>query len=311
MFDGRFRTNIEQGLKPVGANLRKTGITADHLTVLGILMGVFAYCLVVLRTIRGGSYREVPSDSLGLNNGEKVAVIYASGAINVGRSSDSPLTGEMVGSDTIVEAVNTAANDSSIKAIVLRVDSPGGSALASDLMWYALENAKAKKPVVVSMGDVAASGGYWIATAGETIVANPLTITGSIGVFSLFFDLGDFLDNKLGITTDFVTTSPYADMFSGMRPLSERERVLMQRATDETYQTFLEKVADARGLDVVQVDSIGQGRIWTGLQARDLELAAAPSAFLSAAFLAGAFFVVAFFAAFAMRCLPRRVDADA
>ncbi|MEP6788793.1 MAG: S49 family peptidase, partial [Acidobacteriota bacterium] len=134
-----------------------------------------------LRTISGGDYREIPSDSLGLNQGDKVAIIYASGAINVGSSTNGPLNGEMVGSDTIVKAVNDAANDKSIKAIVLRVDSPGGSALASDLMWHAIENAKAKKPFVVSMSDVAASGGYYIACNANKIVAEPSTITGSIG----------------------------------------------------------------------------------------------------------------------------------
>src|SRR4029079_15454181 len=136
-----------------------------------------------LRTISGGQYREIPSDSLGLNNGQRVAVIYASGAINVGHSQNSPFGGQMVGSDTIVKAVNDAASDNSIKAIVLRIDSPGGSALASDLMWKAIEDAKAKKPVVVSMSDVAASGGYYISCNANKIVAEPSTITGSIGVF--------------------------------------------------------------------------------------------------------------------------------
>ena len=121
--------------------------------------------------------------SLGLNNGEKVAVIFASGAINVGHSSNGPFNGEMVGSDTVVDAINDAADDKSIKAIVLRVDSPGGSALASDLMWHAIENAKEKKPVVVSMSDVAASGGYYIACNANKIIAEPTTITGSIGMF--------------------------------------------------------------------------------------------------------------------------------
>ena len=136
-----------------------------------------------IRTVSGRDYREIPSDSLGLNNGERVAVIFASGAINIGSSNNSPFGGQMVGSDTIVKAVNDAAADTSIKAIVLRVDSPGGSALASDLMWYALENAKAKKPVVVSMSDVAASGGYYIACNANKIVAEPSTVTGSIGMF--------------------------------------------------------------------------------------------------------------------------------
>ena len=136
-----------------------------------------------LRTVSDSTYKEVSPESLKLNQGERIAVIYASGAINIGSSQNSPLGGEMVGSDTMVKAINTAAKDDSIKAIVLRVDSPGGSALASDLMWHAIEEAKAKKPVVVSMADVAASGGYYIACNANKIVAEPNTITGSIGVF--------------------------------------------------------------------------------------------------------------------------------
>ncbi|MCA1589787.1 MAG: S49 family peptidase [Acidobacteria bacterium] len=136
-----------------------------------------------LPTIRGGEYKEVSSDSLGLNNGERVAVVFATGAINVGKSSDGTFGSQMAGSDTIAAAVDDAANDETVKAIVLRVDSGGGSALASDLMWHALENAKAKKPVVVSMSDAAASGGYYIACNAHKIVAEPSTLTGSIGVF--------------------------------------------------------------------------------------------------------------------------------
>ena len=136
-----------------------------------------------LRTVSTSDYRDVTADSLGLNNGEKVAVIYASGAIGSGKSNSSPFGGQTVGSDTIVQAINEATEDETIKAIVLRVDSPGGSALASDVMWHAIEKAKEKKPVVVSMGDVAASGGYYIACNANKIVAEPSTITGSIGVF--------------------------------------------------------------------------------------------------------------------------------
>jgi protease IV len=136
-----------------------------------------------LRTISTNRYRDVPSDSLGLNSGERIAVIYASGGISSGKSNNSPLGGQSVGSDTIVQALTEATDDNSIKAIVLRVDSPGGSALASDVMWHAIEKAKEKKPVVVSMGDVAASGGYYISCNANKIVAEPSTITGSIGVF--------------------------------------------------------------------------------------------------------------------------------
>jgi protease-4 len=136
-----------------------------------------------LRLLTASNYKDVTPESLGLNNGEKIAVIFASGLITTGKSSDGSFGGsQRIGSDTIVRAVKDAADDESVKAIVLRVDSGGGSALASDLMWHTLEYAKTKKPIVTSMGDVAASGGYYIACNSNKIVAEPSTVTGSIGV---------------------------------------------------------------------------------------------------------------------------------
>ncbi len=221
-----------------------------------------------LRTIRTSEYKDIPSDSLGLNNGEKVAVIFASGAINVGRSSDGPFGGEMVGSDTIVAAVNDAANDSSIKAIVLRVDSPGGSALASDLMWYALENAKAKKPVVVSMGDVAASGGYYIACNANKIVAQPSTVTGSIGVF-MGKPVVKGLYDWLGITNEYVMRGKNSGIFRETEKWTPEERAKMEAQTNGIYfDNFLPKVSQGRNMPVEQANTLGQGRVWTGTQAK-------------------------------------------
>ena len=221
-----------------------------------------------VRTIRTSQYKEVPSDSLGLNNGERVAVIFASGAINIGRSSNSAFGGEMVGSDTIVAAVNDAAEDSSVKAIVLRVDSPGGSALASDLMWNALENAKAKKPVVVSMGDVAASGGYYIACNASKIVAEPTTITGSIGVFAgkpVVKGLYDWL----GITNEYVMRGKNSGIFRETEKWTPEERAKMEQQTSNIYfNNFLPKVSKGRNMDMERANSLGQGRVWTGTQAK-------------------------------------------
>lgn len=222
-----------------------------------------------LRTIRAGEYREIPSDSLGLNNGEKVAVIYASGAITGGSSNNSPFGGEMVGSDTIVKAVNDAASDSSIKAIVLRVDSPGGSALASDLMWYALENAKAKKPVVVSMGDVAASGGYYISCNANKIVAEPSTLTGSIGVFMGKPVLKGFYD-WVGVNTQYTTRGKNAGIFREDTKWEGDELAKMVEQNNNIYFTnFVPKVAKGRNKTEEQVNTIGQGRVWTGSQAKE------------------------------------------
>jgi protease-4 len=221
-----------------------------------------------LRTIRGGEYREIPSDTLGLNKGERVAVIYASGAINIGRSSNGPLSGEMVGSDTIVEAVNEAAEDKSIKAIVLRVDSPGGSALASDMMWYALENAKTKKPVVVSMGDVAASGGYYIACNANKIVAEPSTVTGSIGVF-MGKPVVKGLYDWLGITNEYIMRGKNAGIFRETEKWTPEEREKMVNQTNGVYfDNFIPKVAAGRNMTAEQADAVGQGRVWTGTQAK-------------------------------------------
>lgn len=221
-----------------------------------------------LRTISGSEYREIPSDTLGLNKGEKVAVIYASGAINMGSSSSSPFGGEMVGADTIVKAVNDAAEDNSIKAIVLRVDSPGGSALASDLMWHALENAKAKKPVVVSMADVAASGGYYIACNANKIVAEPTTVTGSIGVFMGKPVMKGFYD-WLGITNEYVLRGKNAGIFRETEKWTPDERTKMESQADKIYfNDFLPKVAKGRNKTTEEVNTLGQGRVWTGTQAK-------------------------------------------
>lgn len=220
-----------------------------------------------LRTIRGGDYREIPSDSLGLNNGEKVAVIFASGAINTGRSS-SGFGGEIVGSDTVVSAVNDAAADKSIKAIVLRVDSPGGSALASDLMWRAIENAKEKKPVVVSMSDVAASGGYYIACNANKIIAEPSTVTGSIGVF-MGKPVVKGLYDWLGITNEYVMRGKNAGLFRETEKWTPDERAKMVELTNSIYfDDFLPKVAKGRNKSAEEVNAIGQGRVWTGTQAK-------------------------------------------
>jgi len=221
-----------------------------------------------LRVVRGSQYREIPSDSLGLNSGEKVAVIYASGAITGGRSSSGPLNGETVGSDTIVAAVNDAAKDTSVKAIVLRVDSGGGSALASDLMWYALENAKAKKPVVVSMGDVAASGGYYIACNANKIVAEPSTITGSIGIFVLKPNIKGFYD-WIGVSNEYTMRGKNAGIFRATEKWTPEERARMEgQISSVYYDSFIPKVAKGRNKTNEEANTLGQGRVWTGTQAK-------------------------------------------
>ncbi len=197
----------------------------------------------------------------------KVAIVYAQGGINSGESSDGD-----IGSTTISEAIREAREDTSVKAIVLRVNSPGGSGLASDVIWREVNLAKQTKPVVVSMGDYAASGGYYIACAADKIYAQPNTITGSIGVFGIIPNMQGFFNDKLGITFDGVKTNKYADMMTTSRPLSAEEKGIIQGYVDNFYDTFKTRVAEGRKMTVAQVDSIGQGRVWTGIRGKELGL---------------------------------------
>ena len=230
-----------------------------------------------LRQVSIGSYVNVPASEAGLERGSDgdIAVVYAVGMIMSGESgyNVNPLFGgDVVGSETFSEAMRDAADSDRIKAIVVRINSPGGSAAASDAMWREISKAAEIKPVIISMGNVAASGGYWIATAGHKIVANPLTITGSIGVYSMMLDTSGFFENKLGITYDVLRTGPYADMYSGTRGLSPEEIRLLEKSTDETYETFLELVAGSRGMTPEAVDVLAQGRVWTGMDALNVGL---------------------------------------
>ena len=228
-----------------------------------------------LSTISTSDYQRVPPSDAGLevNRDGDVAIVYAVGQIVSGESDFSdPLGSGLLGAETFIEAMEEARDNENVKAVVVRVDSPGGSASASDAMWRAIQLTTLEKPVVISMGGLAASGGYWIATGAEKIVADPLTITGSIGVFGLFFDASGFFEEKLGITFDGVQTSPYADVFSGITPLSDEERQMLESFVDDTYQSFLERVSNARKMSTADVDSIAQGRIWMGRSALELGL---------------------------------------
>ncbi len=198
---------------------------------------------------------------------DEIAIIYAEGEIVDGSGS-----GYQVDSERFTNAIRKARKDDDIKAVVLRVNSPGGSALASDVIWRELELLKAEKPLVVSMGDLAASGGYYIAAPGDTVLAEPTTITGSIGVFGMFFTAGELLEEDLGLVFETVKTSEFADMPAINRPLNEAERAFFQKGVDKTYGKFLSRVVAGRGLDSLYVDSIGQGRVWTGSRAVDLGL---------------------------------------
>lgn len=219
-----------------------------------------------LKTVTLAKYFKAPAKKAKFSK-DKIAVIYAQGEIGMGEGSE-----DAIGSDGISRAIRKARRDSTIKAIVFRVNSPGGSALASEVIWREVELANKVKPVIVSMGDVAASGGYYIAAPATTIMASPTTITGSIGVFGLFFNLQNVMNKKLGINVDVVKTNDHADFFSQFRPMTAEEKAVGQKFIEETYQTFIGHVAEGRSLEVEKVDEIGQGRVWSGVNAKDIKL---------------------------------------
>jgi protease IV len=216
-------------------------------------------------------YRQVSPTSLGLNRGPRIAVIYAVGVISTGTSSADGFGGQVVGSDTIVEYLRKARDDRSIRAIVLRIDSPGGSAIASDIIWREVMVTREAKPVIASMSDVAASGGYYIAMPAHAIVAEPATLTGSIGVVMVKFVIDGTLQ-KLGINMETVSEGRYATLYSPLRPFSPDERAKVEAHMQATYDTFVEKAAAGRNSTPERIDAIAQGRVWTGRQARDLGL---------------------------------------
>jgi protease-4 len=197
----------------------------------------------------------------------KIAIVYAVGEINYGAGD-----GQSIGSSSLCSTLKKVRDNDKIKGVVLRVNSPGGSALASEIIWREVVLTKAKKPVVVSMGDLAASGGYYISAPADYIVADNTTLTGSIGVFGILMNLQKMLNEKVGIITDTVKTNNYADFASPTRPLNNNEKQILADNVNKTYKTFLKRVADGRGMKIEDVDKIGQGRVWTGKDAIELNL---------------------------------------
>ena len=197
----------------------------------------------------------------------KIAVIYASGDIIEGKGDE-----HTIGSVTISKAISKARKRSSVKAIVLRVNSPGGDGLASDIIWREVALAKMEKPVIISMGNLAASGGYYISCAADKIYAHPSTITGSIGVFGFLPNFEKMFNNKLGITFDGVSTNENSDFMSITKPLTTYQKETMQGFIDDMYKTFVNHVSEGRELTFEQVDKIGEGRVWSGTNALEIGL---------------------------------------
>jgi protease-4 len=192
----------------------------------------------------------------------QIAIVYASGEINGGEGDDNT-----IGSEKISSALRKVRLDDNVKAVVLRVNSPGGSSLASDVIWREVMLTKKVKPIIVSMGDLAASGGYYISCAADSIIAEPNTLTGSIGIFAIVPNLQKLFNDKLGITFDGVKTGKYADLGDLSRPLSAEERAILQNNVNHGYDDFTKAVAQGRHKTQAYINSIGQGRVWTGEQA--------------------------------------------
>jgi protease IV len=221
-----------------------------------------------LRRIEGSDYQRAAS---GLGRGPRIAVIYAVGTIASGRSAFDPLNGAIVGSDSLVEQIRDVRDDSSVKAIILRVDSPGGSSVASDVIWRELMITRDKnpdRPLIASMSDLAASGGYYISLPAQVIVAQPATLTGSIGVYSGKIAVGGTL-NKLGVTTGTIADGANADIYSPFVPFSPAQRARLQDHMQGFYENFVEKTAESRKTTPEKIDQVAQGRVWTGRQARE------------------------------------------
>jgi len=221
-----------------------------------------------LHVAKASDYRQISQESLGLNKGEKIAVVYAAGDITSGKSQFGGSGEETIGSDSLTKVIDEVRDDKSIKAVVLRIDSPGGSGLASDIIWRAIESLKQKKPVVVSMSDVAASGGYYIAAGANKIVAEPSTITGSIGVVGGKPVIKGFYD-WIGVTNEYVLRGNNAGMFRESEKFSDSESKKFQEFLAKTYDDFTTIVAKGRNKDQKYIDSIGQGRVWTGREGKE------------------------------------------
>lgn len=216
--------------------------------------------------ISHSQYTKISPSSLGLNKGKKIALIYGMGPIHTGEGIY-----QTMGSASITRLIKRAHRDVTVSAIVFRVDSPGGSPVGSDVIWREIALAKEKKPVVVSMSDVAGSGGYWVAMNADKIVGQPQTLTGSIGVVAGKFNMAEFFD-KVGVTAEKIAFGKRADMFTSFRGLTQEERALLKEECLWIYDQFITKVTEGRNLEKMEVDRIGKGRVWTGHQAKELGL---------------------------------------
>jgi protease-4 len=231
-------------------------------------------------------YSKIPDPNKVVSLHSKIAVVYAEGSIVTGKGNDNN-----IGGNYYADIIREQRLDSNIKAIVLRVNSPGGTAIAADIMWREIELAAKVKPVIVSMGNYAASGGYYISAPATKIYASAVTISGSIGVYGMIPNAGKLFKDKLGISTETVNTNSHADFPSILRPMDSYELMVMQKSVENIYSDFVKVVSDGRKMRKSAVDSIGQGRVWSGESAKKIglvdEIGGLDAAIKGAAKLAG------------------------
>jgi len=220
-----------------------------------------------LNLVAMSKYTKVPDPNKVVSVKNRIAVIYASGTIVTGRGNENN-----IGGNYYAEIIRKQRLDTTVKAIVLRVNSPGGSAIASDIMWQEIELSAKSKPVIISMGNYAASGGYFISAPATKIYASATTVSGSIGVFGMIPNAGELLEKKLGLSTEVVNTNKNSDFPSVYRPMNVYEKEVMQKSIENIYSDFVSKVAIGRKKSIESVDSIGQGRVWSGSSAKAIGL---------------------------------------
>jgi protease-4 len=246
----------------------------SELEALGLVDGALRLDQVVARAgggpmVTAEVYAGVTPESLGFAPVATFAIVYGSGLVTSGEGQNAPGGAPVLASQTVSQALEDAADDPEVSAIVFRIDSPGGSALASDVVWTAAQRAREKgKPLIASFSDVAASGGYYVAASADAIVASPATITGSIGVYVLRPVIGGLLE-KLDIGVESLTRGAHADLQLSSQPLSAESRARLRRQVDSVYELFVERVAAGRPLDAPGVDAVARGRVWTGAQAAE------------------------------------------
>ncbi len=270
--------SANRGLKPVNVDQlinQQTGFSGNKAKELGLVDGTLFYSQLEkilaqkhpgLRRLKALDYALEPASSLHIRNKRRFAVINCVGTIYGGSEGENPMFGKMLGAKTIIANIRKAAKARSIKAIILRIDSPGGASLPSAALYQAILEAKKRKPVIASVSDLGASGGFYMAVAADEIVATPNSLVGSIGIFAGKFTF-DGTYGKLGVHVDAVQKGRHADLFSVTEPWNKEEKAIIQNILREFYHGFVSKVAKARHKTYEEVDRLAQGHVWTGLQA--------------------------------------------